>query len=157
MPYVDLILFCAVALVMVASAAAIFFKRNMMHSVLYLTLVFAGSAVVFILLGQTLIAMLQLFIFVGGFSSYLMVTVAMEKRGSAEFNPKLFFPIATIISIGLIFLAGNTGGTLAGTQMNAYLGSAMRYYPMIYMVVILLFGALIGSIVVLKKFVKLVF
>lgn len=155
----DFILFCAVALAMVAGAVMVFLRRSVLNAVLYLTVVFGGSAMIFLLLGQTLIAILQLFIFVGGFSAYLIVTVAMERRPASYLNVRLFAALAILAVAGLYLLtSGILSGTgMVGTMMDASFQGALANYPLIFVIVLLLFSVLIGSIIVLKKFVRLVF
>ena len=80
----------AIAAFTIISAAWVFLSRKLMHSVIALTIAFTGSASVFALLGQAEMALLQLFVFVGGLSTYLIVAVAAEEdRCDGDYHWKL--------------------------------------------------------------------
>lgn len=151
-------IFIVISILTIAAGLATFLSRRLLHSVLAVTFAFVGSALVFIYLGQDFIALLQLFIFVGGLSTYLIVAVASEEaKGSVSITR--FILLLVIVAIGLSALLVNTGlsSSPAGNDFVAASGSAFTaYYPVLFMLCLLLFSTVIGSILIMKRFVRLV-
>lgn len=151
-------IFIAISILTIAAGLATFLSRRLLHSVLAITFAFIGSALIFIYLDQTFIALLQLFIFVGGLSTYLIVAVASEEaKGSISLVR--FIPLLVIVAIGLSALLVSTGlsQSPSGNNFIATSGSAFTaYYPVFFMLGLLLFSTVIGSILIMKRFVRLV-
>ncbi len=68
----------------VASGMMMFLNKKLLHSVLFLALAAIGSSLIFIYISQTLVALLQLLVFVGSLCTYLIVVVAMEDEGNQD-------------------------------------------------------------------------
>ncbi|MEM3839061.1 MAG: hypothetical protein QXF01_00560 [Candidatus Micrarchaeaceae archaeon] len=140
--------------------AMVFLQRRLVHSILALTAAFTMSALLFAIIGQQFIALLQLLLFVGGFSTYLMVSLANETKGRRYIRLAYFIPLAVILAIMLCYFAFVSVPPAAslGTQpISATFPEALaEYYPIFYLMIALLFSAGIGSALFLKKFVKLV-
>ncbi|MCL5419615.1 MAG: hypothetical protein M1354_01915 [Candidatus Marsarchaeota archaeon] len=150
--------FLSLAAVTVASSLAIFIFKRLMHAVLALTSVFLGSALIILLLGQPIVALLQLFIFVGGLSTYLMVAIAAEEK-SAYISMASFIPVAVGLSLALLFFTSRAVAAVpdAGSSMAQTFPSAFQeYYPVLFAVVLLLSAAAVGSVLFIRKFIKLV-
>lgn len=146
------------AIATVLSGFALFLQKKLLHSVVFLALAAGGSALIFIYLGQTLVAMLQLLIFVGGLSTYLIVAVATEEKQVKMRNAVAFAVASVVISAGLFAaVAGSSATTLAGNSFSEIAqGAISSYFMLILAAVFLLFAAAIGSVIVIKKFSKLV-
>lgn len=154
----DLTIFILISILTLGAGIAIFLSRRLIHSVLALTTAFIGSALVFLYLGQTFIAFLQLFIFVGGLSTYLVVAVASEEAKS-ELKTTRFVLLLVVIAIGLSALLAKAGlaTTPSGNSFQAAAGPALAsYYPLLFALALLLFSTVIGSIMIIKRFVRLV-
>lgn len=150
--------FIVIAIITLGSGIALFLSKRLLHSVIGLTIAFMGSAMFFIYLGQDLIALLQLFIFVGGLSTYLIVAVAAEESVAST---KLlnFIILAAVLTIGLseVLIGPSAGIQLQENSFTALVSSSLTaYYPMLFVLAMLLFGTVIGSILVIKKFIRLV-
>ena len=150
--------FIAIALLTIAGGLAVFLSRSLLHSVLALTATFFSSALVFAYLGQNFIALLQLFVFVGGLSTYLVVAVAGEESRHS-FSPARFILVLVVASLGLsaIFLSSRLYTAPNGNSFIAAAGPALAaYYPMLFALALLLFSTVIGSIIIMKRFVRLI-
>ena len=150
--------FIGITLLTIAGGLAVFLSRRVLHSVLALTVAFVGSALVFLYLGQTFIALLQLFVFVGGLSTYLIVAVAGEEADHS-ISVWRFLPLMVILALGFssLFLSANFNSAPSGNSFTAATGSALEaYFPVLFMIGLLLFSTVMGSIMIMKRFVRLV-
>ncbi len=156
----DLYAFYAVAAIVVASALLIFFQKRLLYSVICLTVVFAGSSILFIDLGQTLIAILSLLVFVGGFSVYLMVAIASEERTYITANIPYMLALSLVLfmmfSLLLNYLPQTYQQPLAPSFASAVSSSFRSDYPVLYLMVLLLFSIAISSTMVLRRFSRLI-
>lgn len=154
----ELLYFAPIALLTIASAVLIFAQSRLLYAALALALAFLGSAFVFLLLNQVLIALLQLFIFVGGLSTYLIVAVATEEKGKKLINRPYFAIAAILITASLIFSFSIWGqGTPASNNFLTLATAAFGAgYVLLYALMLLLFSATIGTVLLIRKFVKLV-
>ncbi len=149
--------FVIIALFTVGSSIAIFVEKKLLHSVLALTMAFLGSALIFISLGQTLVALLQLFVLVGGLSTYLIVAVASDEN-KREINLSGFFVALAVLGIAMSIFSQSS--VLSILYDNSFINSMAlvfsNYYIVFYILVFMLLSTTIGSILVLRKFVKLI-
>ena len=88
----------------VASALLVIASRNPVHSVLYLILVFANSAGLFILLGAEFLAMILIVVYVGAVAVLFLFVIMLLDIDFAELRRGAlqYLPIGTVI--GVIFL-----------------------------------------------------
>jgi NADH-quinone oxidoreductase subunit J len=148
-------LFIIVALLEVFSAILVFIFRNILHVVLALSLLFVFNSVMFLILGQPLLALLQLFIMVGGISTYVFVGVASASYSKFKAtNYKVFAIIYLLIFI--LFSARITQVSAVSLQQNAVSGSLIAQslssnVGMLYLLAIMLFGTGFGSILLMRK------
>ena len=150
----------AIGLFILAASIGVFTSRKLVFSVISLTFAFAGSALIFAVMGQLFLALMQLFIFVGGLSTYLIVALAAdEKERSLESLPA-FFIIAIIVSAALALIAfryDTAGEQLSTANFVSVIGQAIStYYLLFAMATLLLFSAAIGSIIILRRYVQLI-
>jgi NADH:ubiquinone oxidoreductase subunit 6 (subunit J) len=147
-----------VAALALSGGLLVFLSRRLLHAVLALTFVFIGSALVFVFLGEVFIALLQLFVFVGGFSTYLIVAVASETSHDS-FSKARFLSALVIIAIGiaLILAWAGAGSFTHGSSFPSIAAAAIsEYYVVFFMMLLLLFSAVIGSVLIMRRFVKLI-
>ena len=157
----ELFSFAVVSIVMIISAIGIFYQKRIMHSVVLLSIAFISSAFVFFILNQNFIAFLQLFIFVGGMSTYLIISVSSEFRKTRmiDFMKICIVAIAITISISigiLNFHYQNSQVTVSQGFSNFFVYAFQQYYSIIFTSVIMIFLVAIGSVVVIRRFVRLV-
>ncbi len=152
----DIYAFVLVSAVTLISAVLVFVERRLLHSVVALSMAFVGSALIFLLIGQTLAAMLQLIVFVGGFSTYLIVAVATEEKAAKLVRLRSFAAIALILLAGagwlmLRYLPGSSVN-VGSDFLSAAGASFQSAYASFYIIVVLLFGIAISGALVLRKY-----
>ena len=84
-------LFTIFAILTVAGAVAAFCLRNLIHSVLAITVAFTGLAVVYLLLGAQFVGLAQVLVYVGAVVILIVFAVLLTKTSSTP-------PTGTIIS-----------------------------------------------------------
>ncbi|MEM0094474.1 MAG: NADH-quinone oxidoreductase subunit J [Candidatus Micrarchaeaceae archaeon] len=154
----DAVLFALISALAVISAIMIFVSRKLLYAIIYLSLVFVSSAFLFMLLGQPLLGLLQLLVFVGGISAYLITVVAAEyKKSEMASLPKL---LAVAFAMGIlmyIFLLQLPALSIqANSFTNEFSSDFSSMYLILFFVVAMLFGTAIGSILVIKRIIRLV-
>lgn len=149
-------MFCASAIIGVAAAFYIFRTSNMIHAMIAFATVAVAVSMLMLILELPLLALLQLFIMIGGISTYMFVGASSEKLSKFKHtNFLLLVTLAFIIAIPLIYglamgSSGNSQNLLSSTMLNSYVSSDL---PFFYLIAMMLFGVGIGSIVIMKKLV----
>jgi NADH-quinone oxidoreductase subunit J len=150
------ILFALLVLLEIASISLVFEAKNVLHSVIMLSISFIISSLIFAFIGQPLIALLQIFIMVGGVMTYMFI--GMASAGISRFKHVSYISLALYSIIILAVLsysvmnasytegANNLSRSSIALQLTSGLG-------IIAVAVIALFGVGIGSIVLLKALV----
>lgn len=155
---IGLYVFYAIAALTITSSILVFVQKRLVHAVIALSVVFFGSALVFFLIGQTLVALLQLIVFVGGFSTYLIVAVATEEKGARPVRFPVFVVLSVLLFAGIVFaLQGIPSQQLgAGNNFLAAATSALASgYAVLYIMAAMLFAAAIGGVMIIRRFTKL--
>jgi NADH:ubiquinone oxidoreductase subunit 6 (subunit J) len=152
--------FDVTALILAAASVMLFVQRKILYAVLMLVIAFAASAFIFVLLNQVLAAFLQLFVFVGGLSTYLVVAVSPEQKTANLSKMPYFAAGAIIITSALslmvlrmpqVYLASNQN--LVSAAASAFSGT---YAFLLYLIIILLFSSTIGTVLLIRKQIRLV-
>ncbi|MGC8479157.1 MAG: NADH-quinone oxidoreductase subunit J [Candidatus Micrarchaeia archaeon] len=153
--FIFLILF---SFIIIISGIFIFYQKSIMRAVLMLTIAFGSSALIFFALGQNFIGLLQLFIFVGGMSTYLIVAVSSEYKKIENLDFLKITMIAAILFVSIFLSLYGIGNSASNNiDMSRYFSSALEnYYPILYMAIIILFLTAIGSVIIIRKYVKLI-
>ncbi len=154
----DIILFVIASAIMVLSGIAIFYQKSIMRAVVALTIAFTASSFIFFILGQNFIALLQLFIFVGGMSTYLIVAVSSEYKKINKIEFSAICAIALMIGLGFLLILTGVQFSTATTQVSMstfFVDVFQSYYPIIFAAIIMLFLVAMGSVIVIRRFVKL--
>ena len=148
-------LFIAVALLEIFAAILVFVFKDILHVVLSISALFAFNSMMFFILSQPLLALLQLFIMVGGISTYIFVGVASP--GYSKFRN------ANYLAFGLIYLLFLLVFTVKIVQINPisiqhnFLSANMISESLaadsglLYFLAIMVFGTGFGSILLMKK------
>jgi NADH:ubiquinone oxidoreductase subunit 6 (subunit J) len=140
------------------SGILIFVRKKLLHSVIFLALSTVGISFVFLYLDQSLVALMQLLVFVGSLSTYLIVAVASEEKKEIRKGVVGFF-VATAIMLSFLlpFVLGVGEGQVAANSFSSSAASAFSSnYAFLFASVFLLFAATLGSVVIIKKFSKMV-
>ena len=147
--------FMVLALIEIASAMAVYVLRDLLHSVLALAAFFTVNSALLLMLAQPMIALLQLFIMVGGISTFIFVGVASSgysRFRSENYNAlgiayiALFVLLAVSIALSQVY--GSAHNVLSATLIAQSLSGNVA---LLYFAALLLFGAGFGSIVVMKR------
>ena len=120
-----LIAFYLFAAVMIASAIAVIFARNPVHSVLWLILAFFNAAGLMLLLGAEFIAMLVVIVYVGAVAVLFLFVVMMLNIDFAQLRSGFSrnLPFGIIIALVLAFeivvaiMSHKEGPALGGSQI----------------------------------------
>ncbi|MGC8671466.1 MAG: NADH-quinone oxidoreductase subunit J [Candidatus Micrarchaeia archaeon] len=157
------ILLLASCLLLVLFSLGIFLSRRLLRSVILLALAAIGSAALLAVIGEEIIAILQILIFVGGISTYMVVAFGSEpelKRQSAK-TEKIrlvaFLGSFVLLSALLVFIfVGATYGSASQqADLLAYVSSAFdKYYLFLYLLLLMLFAVTISSILAVKRFIR---
>lgn len=143
------------------AAIAMVATSHMVYGVLYMVIVFLGTAVIYILYQAPLIAMLQITVYAGGimvlflFVVMLIGPARMLQTETLRWQRPLAFSLAVILSGELIYLASRPSSSLAPVRVSADFGSPATVGLMVFqnyllpfeIVSILLLVAMIGAIV----------
>ena len=115
---IALIAFYLFATVMLASAVAVIFARNPVHSVLWLIVAFFNAAGLMLLMGAEFIAMLLVIVYVGAVAVLFLFVVMMLDIDVAEMRAGFarYWPLGFAIAVFPTVMAG------AIFQLNKYRG-----------------------------------
>lgn len=132
----------------------IFIFKSLLHSVLALATVFFANSLLFLILDQPLLALLQLFIMVGGVSTYIFVGVASGSYSHFKHTSYKALVALSVLSFILLFYKTTTmsfapqQNLLSQESIASMLTSNIG---ILYIVTFMLFGVGFGSIILLKK------
>ncbi len=120
---IGLIAFYLFATVTIASAVAVIFARNPVHSVLFLILAFFSAAGLFVLMGAEFLAMLLVVVYVGAVAVLFLFVVMMLdvdfaalRQGFARYLP-VGGAIAAILAAEMVFVSA-TVATQGAARLN---------------------------------------
>lgn len=148
-------LFVIIALLEIFSAVFVFFFKDILHAVLALSMVFVFNSALFLVLAQPLLALIQLFVMVGGVSTYIFVGVASPSY--SKFRGTNYVAFAAIYLVILLVFTVKVAqispsaieqNTVSSTLISETLSSNAG---LLYILTILLFGTGFGSIMLMRK------
>ena len=154
----SLVLFAVLSIGTIVSALAIFAEKSVFKSALALAITLFLVSMAFVLLGQPVLAVIQLFVLVGGLSTYTIVAVASETR-SHQYRLGIRTAVIVFVVVFAVMSAAILPSILQFTTPGAsfYQASAeaLTYYgPAIYISVIFMFSVSAGSIIIIKRYIK---
>jgi NADH:ubiquinone oxidoreductase subunit 6 (subunit J) len=145
-----------VAVLEIASALLIFAFRNVLNSVLALSATFLFNSILFLALQQTLLALIQLFIMVGGVSTYIFVGVATS--GLSKFRHTSHYALGVLATVLTVAYATDLIYTAQGTvlQTNQISGPIIRAtlganIGVLYIIAFVLFATGLSAIILLRS------
>ncbi len=148
-------LFVLLAFAELASLAMLFVFKNAMHAVLSLAAAFIITSLMFLVVEQPLLALLQLFVMVGGVATYLFVGVASVGISRFRHADLAVLAVMALASFAVIYygvygaqLSGLQSNTLSAQDIGASLSSSVA---LLYLLVLMLFGIGIATIALLRK------
>lgn len=154
------IAFWLLAFTILGTAAMVVMSKNMVHSVMWLIVVFLGQAGIFILLNATFLAAIQILVYGGAVCIMVVFGVMLTQRDDIKnsnlFNKRLLtgapvVGLLLVVSSALAFKsAGNTPIATGSVPENAVakIGELMlsKYVVPFEAAAILLLVALIGAV-----------
>lgn len=159
-----ILLFTVFAILTVAGAAAAMSLRNLVHSVLALTVAFAGLAAVYLLLGAQFIGFAQILVYIGAVAILIVFAILLTRDaeaipqpnvvgswiGSAAVVLAVFGIMAWAIRHSAASRLGMTPQPLVSTQM---IGNALmqRFVLPLEIIGLLLTAALIGAVIIAMR------
>ncbi|MBI2081953.1 MAG: NADH-quinone oxidoreductase subunit J [Deltaproteobacteria bacterium] len=166
LPEIKDLVFLGIAGFTLVSAAIVSFSRSIVYSGFALLGSFAGAVGLFVLLSSDFVAATQLLIYVGGilvlilFAIMLTSKIGDVKLTNLSVNRKIGIPIITLFT--LFLLSTLAKGTWLVVEKEEYrsmvkpIGDALlsKYLLPFEVVSIVLLGALVGAIVLIKREVK---
>lgn len=162
------IFYIVTGLIMLAASIAMVATSNMVYSVLYMVIVFLGTAVLYILYQAPLIAMVQIAVYAGGIMVLFLFVVMLIGPGkmphaeTLRWQRPLAFILAAALSIELIYLAlhrysqylllrpAGAGGDF-GSPITVGLMIFNHYTLAFEVVSVLLLVAMVGAIVLTAR------
>lgn len=165
------IAFYVIAIVLVGSSLAVVLLRNIVHSALFLALVFGAAAGVYVLLNAEFIAIVQILIYAGAVTILVLFAIMLTQNAmshnSSPFSAQTWLGliIAAALCAGLIFtvgagqmvsgspnspvmLVGGSGGTVARIGQLLYSPFSYSYVLPFEIASVVLLAAIIGAIVI---------
>jgi NADH:ubiquinone oxidoreductase subunit 6 (subunit J) len=102
------IAFWILAIVILVSALAVVFLKNIVHSALALIVTFIGAAGIYLLLHSEFLAAIQILVYAGAISILIVFGIMLITRGSGRMDEtnltgKLLIPAAVVV-LALVFL-----------------------------------------------------
>jgi NADH:ubiquinone oxidoreductase subunit 6 (subunit J) len=148
-------LFVMLSLLELASLALLFVFKDALHAVLSLTAAFSVSALLFLALEQPLLALLQLFVMVGGIATYLFVGAASAGIPRSMHTNYAILALLSIALFAAIYYGASSTKFLSaqGSPLSeqAIASSLSSNIALLYVIALMLFGIGIGTIALLRK------
>ncbi len=150
------IVFAAIAVIELIAIVLMFKSKHMLHAMAAFAMFLFGIAFVLAMLDLALLALLQIFIMVGGISTYMFVGVASENLSKFKHTSAIALAIMAVI----LFLAIsyrfynvqttqiNEANTLSNANLAKFVSSDVALF---YMIALLLFGSGMASIILIKR------
>ena len=134
---------------------AMYRSNKMIHAALFLSLVFFINALVFLLLSQPILAILQLMIMVGGIATYIFVSVAPAKNSIAKVRYGVLVLLFIILFVNLalpMLLKGyiNNAGLNYSFGLNNMIYYISANIGLFYLMGIMLFTTALAAIILMK-------
>ncbi len=137
------------------SALGIVLSRSLLRSAAMLALAALWSAIIFYLVGASVIAALQLLVVVGGLSTYFMLSMAAKEKTKESKAMKIGYLALTIVVasfLSFMLYMPALGVSMSSLNLSALVSFAFStYYLLIYAVILLLFFIAVASTLILKQ------
>lgn len=150
-------LFVFISVVELAAVLALFRVRDLLHVVVLLTIMFIFTSLLYLLMSQPLLALLQILVMVGGVSTYLFIGTASQSFSKFKHTSMplliagsliIFFAISYPIISGAAPYSTSGANAFSVQSQSSFIGSDMVLF---YIIALLLFGIGMGAIVLYRK------
>ncbi|MEM0106925.1 MAG: hypothetical protein QXD11_00765 [Candidatus Micrarchaeaceae archaeon] len=158
----SIIIFAFIAFFEVFSAGLIYKFKSIMHAAIALSFLFMLNSLMFVLLNQNLLAVLQFFIMIGGVSAYIFIGVGSDKTIIKNSNILYLFVFSLLIFLAFFYLQSKMAfptqqsNSIINTSLNMTQASnyAAINLPFYYVIAFILFNIMLASVILLKKVLK---
>lgn len=162
----ELIVFTIVALLMVAASCIVTFSKNLIYSAFALLGTLLGTAILYGILSSDFVAVTQLLVYVGGilililFAVMLTADIGDINVTNKPVHWKMALPLILVFFIALVVILPGANwfltNELQSKSMVASIGNALlsRYLLPFEVISILLLGALVGAVVLVRREVR---
>ncbi len=154
-PMLQYILFVILASSEVASAIMVFESKHMLHAMLSFAMFSVILAFILAFMGLPLLGLLQLFIMVGGVSTYMFVGVSSENLSNFRFvRAPLLAALAILLFAAMSYKLFISNLSFNGSNLTTplLLGSTLSgSMAVFYLIAALLLFSGIGSILLMRK------
>ncbi len=122
--------FYVIAVMLVGSSLAVVLLRNIVHAALFLVVVFAAAAGVYILLNAEFIAIVQVLIYAGAITVLILFAIMLTHnsmaRNSNPFSGQWWLAglICSLLGVGIIFAVSSSQMALGSPASTVSLASA---------------------------------
>ncbi len=152
---ISILVFVLASILGLVLATFLFAFKDILHSALALAAVFVVNSLFFLLLAQPLLAIIQLFIMVGGIATFIFVGVASAPFENFNYTKVrrltltwlLLFALMVIPLNFVVFNVQQTSVFNGASIVNSLSSDSGIFYLML----LLMFGTSIGAIMLLKK------
>jgi NADH:ubiquinone oxidoreductase subunit 6 (subunit J) len=150
----EIAIFIVAAAIDIISIALIYTFKDVLHSVVALAFAFIINSAFFMMLGQPFLALIQLFIMVGGVATYAFVGVSSAGYSKFRHTDRRIFMAAYVVLFILLAYAMLRSSSITALQtvpslpLNQIL---TQNVALLYLIAIVLFGVAFGSIIMMKK------
>jgi NADH-quinone oxidoreductase subunit J len=155
----DIVIFAIVSALGILFSVLVFTFRDILHATVALASLFFANSLLFLLLNEPLLAIIQLFVMVGGISTFLFVGVAAAPYSKFKYTRILFMAALWIVFFAAIAypLTGmqfsqpqpqNQGAPFGVVGIAASLSSGPVFF---YLILLLMFGVALGAVLLLKR------
>ncbi|MGC8699529.1 MAG: hypothetical protein ACP5RK_00800 [Candidatus Micrarchaeia archaeon] len=152
----ELTMFFAVALFTLGSAFLIYVSKSIMRSAISLALTFFGASLALLFANQSILALLQLLILVGGLSTYMIIAFSFEKGSKRNASLAYFSVLAIVVTLSFILMLlpiGESGTPVHNGFLMSFESLEESSPYILYIIAFLPFAGAIGSILLIKRLV----
>jgi len=156
---IEVLTFVLIAIFTLGSAFFVYLSKSIMRSAIALAITFFGGSLAILFTGESILALMQLLIFVGGLSTYFIITLSLEREKSRNANLIYFSILAIVIASSLIimFMQSSEPANAQIIQngfLTSFTNSEENTYYLLYIIAFLPFAGAIGSIILIRRFVR---
>jgi NADH-quinone oxidoreductase subunit J len=152
---IDLALFLIISVMGLMLSFLVFTLKDILHSALALSAVFFVNSLLFFMLDQPLLAVVQLFIMIGGITTFLFVGVASTAYSRFKYTSAnglailcVVVFVILVIPLNYVQMTPTQPGIFSSASIAASLGAS---YALFYLMLFTMFSVALGAILLLKK------
>ncbi|MCL5433923.1 MAG: NADH-quinone oxidoreductase subunit J [Candidatus Marsarchaeota archaeon] len=153
-------LFIVLAAIDILLAVSIFVTKHIFHAIIAMINIFIINSILFVMLAQPLLAILQLLIFIGGISIFMLVSVATESTKEIKLSKPSIIIILSMLVIILMGILAIHGFPFLSSIKTEGLGSSYISVELsnniygLYMIASVMFIFAVGAAFMIKYLYK---